>query len=80
MSLEGKLENLLGRRGWIGAADSAPWCRDWLNKFGEMPLGIARPASTVEVSEVIKLCAAAGVPVVPQGGNTSLAGGAVLAV
>lgn len=79
MSLEGKLENLLGRRGWIGAADSAPWCRDWLNKFGEIPLGIARPASTVEVSEVIKLCAAAGVPVVPQGGNTSLAGGAVLA-
>lgn len=33
----------------------------------------------MEVSEVIKLCAAARVPVVPQGGNTSLAGGAVLA-
>lgn len=79
MCIEEKLANLLGGRGWIDAADSAPWCRDWLDKFGEPPLGIARPASTAEVSEVIKLCASAGVPVVPQGGNTSLAGGAVLA-
>lgn len=79
MSLEEKLANLLGGRGWVGATDSAPWRRDWLDKFGEIPLGIARPASTVEVSEVIKLCVSASVPVVPQGGNTSLVGGAVLA-
>ncbi len=79
MNLEDKLACLLGKKGWIGAADSAPWRRDWLNKFGETPLGIARPASTAEVSQVIRLCAEAGVPVVPQGGNTSLAGGAVLA-
>lgn len=79
MNLEDKLVSLLGEKGWIGGADSAPWCRDWLDKFGENPLGVARPASTVEVSEVLKLCAAAGVTVVPQGGNTSLVGGAVLA-
>ena len=79
MSLEEKLAKLLGERGWIGAADSASWRRDWLDKIGEIPLGIARPASTAEVSEVIKLCVSASVPVVPQGGNTSLVGGAVLA-
>lgn len=78
MNLEDKLASLLGEQGWIGAADGAPWRRDWLNKFGEPPLGVARPMSTAEVSEVLKLCAAAEVPVVPQGGNTSLAGAAVL--
>lgn len=78
MNLEDKLASFLGEQGWIGAADSAPWRRDWLNKFGEAPLGVARPTSTAEVAEVLKLCAAAEVPVVPQGGNTSLAGAAVL--
>jgi len=35
-----------------------------------------KPASTGEVAAVVKLCAEAGVAVVPQGGNTSLCGGA----
>ena len=35
-----------------------------------------RPASTAEVAAVIRLCAEAGAPVVPQGGNTSMVGGA----
>ncbi|MDV4144351.1 FAD-binding oxidoreductase [Shimia sp. FJ5] len=78
MNLEDKLASLLGGQGWIGAADSAAWHRDWLNKFGELPLGVARPMSIAEVSEVLKLCAAVEVPVVPQGGNTSLAGAAVV--
>jgi len=78
MKLEDKLASFLGEQGWISAADSAAWRRDWLNKFGELPLGVARPMSTAEVSEVLKLCAAVEVPVVPQGGNTSLAGAAVL--
>ena len=33
-----------------------------------------RPASTAEVAAVVRLCAGAGVPVVPQGGLTGLAG------
>lgn len=78
MNLEDKLASLLGEQGWIGAADSAAWRRDWLSKFGELPLGVARPISIAEVSAVLKLCAAVEVPVVPQGGNTSLAGAAVL--
>ncbi len=78
MNLEVKLASLLGKKGWIVAADSAPWSRDWLGEFGELPLGVARPCSTVEVAQVMKLCSAFGVTVVPQGGNTSLAGAAVL--
>jgi len=35
-----------------------------------------RPATTEEVSAVVKLCAAEAVAVVPQGGNTGMSGGA----
>jgi FAD/FMN-containing dehydrogenase len=38
---------------------------------------VVRPASTAEVAEVVTLAAAARLPVVPQGGNTGLCGGAV---
>jgi len=38
---------------------------------------VVRPASTAEVAEVVRLAAAARLPIVPQGGNTGLCGGAV---
>ena len=76
--LSAKLLALLGPKGWIGPEDCQPWQRDWLDQYGEVPLGVARPKSTAEVSDVLRLCYAEGVPVVPQGGNTGLVGGGVL--
>src|ERR1700733_15641628 len=38
---------------------------------------VVRPVATAEVAEVVRLCAAARVPIYPQGGNTGLCGGAV---
>ncbi len=76
--LSAKLMALLGPKGWIGPEDCQPWQRDWLGQYGEVPLGVARPKSTSEVSDVLRLCHAEGVPVVPQGGNTGLVGGGVL--
>ena len=76
--LSTKLMGLLGPKGWIGPEDCQPWQRDWLDQYGEVPLGVARPKSTAEVSEVLRLCCAEGVPVVPQGGNTGLVGAGVL--
>jgi FAD/FMN-containing dehydrogenase len=38
---------------------------------------VVRPASTAEVAKVVRLAAAARLPIVPQGGNTGLCGGAV---
>ena len=76
--LSKKLMALLGPKGWIGPEDCQPWQRDWLDQYGEVPLGVARPKSTAEVSDVLRLCYAEGVPVVPQGGNTGLVGGGVL--
>jgi len=40
-------------------------------------LALVRPGSTQEVSAVVRACAAAGVPIVPHGGNTGLVGGGV---
>jgi FAD/FMN-containing dehydrogenase len=76
--LSTKLIALLGIKGWVGPEDCLPWQRDWLDQYGEVPLGVARPKSTAEVSDVLRLCHVEGVPVVPQGGNTGLVGAGVL--
>ncbi|MGV3551011.1 FAD-binding oxidoreductase [Rhizobium sp.] len=67
----------LGDKGWLPPADAGPYQRDWLDRYGVEPLGVARPANAAEVAAVMKACHAAGVTVIPQGGNTGLAGGAV---
>ncbi len=38
-------------------------------------LAVVRPGSTQEVAAVVKVCAAAGVAIIPQGGNTGLSVG-----
>lgn len=38
---------------------------------------VARPKDAAQCAAVVRLCAAAGVSIVPQGGNTGLVGGAV---
>lgn len=50
---------------------------DWTRRFHGHARAVVRPASTDEVSQVVRACAEAGVPVVPQGGNTGLVGGGV---
>jgi FAD/FMN-containing dehydrogenase len=40
-------------------------------------IAVARPRDTTEVAFVVRTCADAGVPIVPQGGNTGLVGGGV---
>ena len=58
------------------AADLAPYLTDWRGRFAGRALAVVRPGSTAEVAAIVRLCAEAGVPMVPQGGNTSLCGGA----
>lgn len=51
--------------------------RDWTGRFGSEARLVVRPAHTAQVAAVLRLCSEAGVPVVPQGGNTGLVGGGV---
>ena len=53
------------------------YVRDWSRRFGGPALAVVRPASVDQVAAVLRACAAAGVPVIPQGGNTGLVGGSV---
>ncbi len=57
-------------------SDIAGYAVDWRNLYHGRPLAVVRPGSVAEVAEVVRLCAEAGAPVVPQGGNTSMVGGA----
>ncbi|WP_305095733.1 FAD-binding oxidoreductase [Croceibacterium aestuarii] len=69
--------DLLGPRGLTRDPDiMAPWLTDWRGRFTGEAMALASPASTEEVSALVKLCAAHGVPIVAQGGNTGMCGGA----
>jgi FAD/FMN-containing dehydrogenase len=57
--------------------DKAPYEEDWRHIHKHEALCVALPETTEQVAGVVKLCADAGVAVVPQGGNTGLVAGAV---
>jgi FAD/FMN-containing dehydrogenase len=56
--------------------DITPYVTDWRGRYRGRAQCVVRPANTAEVAAVVKACAEAGVPMVPQGGNTSLCGAA----
>ncbi len=60
----------------VDEVDTAPYCEDWRGRYHGRALAVLRPGSTEEVAQVVAACAAAGVAIVPQGGNTGLCGGA----
>ncbi|ANY19894.1 putative FAD-linked oxidoreductase [Tsuneonella dongtanensis] len=69
--------DLLGPRGLTGDPDLlAPWLTDWRGRFTGRALAMASPASTAEVAALVRLCGRHGVPIVPQGGNSGMCGGA----
>ncbi len=72
-----ELRKLLGPGGYLdAAADIEPFLTDHRNlNRGATPL-VALPDSTARVAGVVGLCAAAGIGIVPHGGNTSYCGGA----
>lgn len=68
---------VLGERGLTTDPERVnAWLTDWRGRYTGRALALASPASTAEVVALVKLCAAHGVPIVPQGGNSGMAGGA----
>ncbi|MGY3454478.1 FAD-binding oxidoreductase [Bradyrhizobium sp. USDA 4353] len=71
------LQGLVGASHVLTAPeDQAIYLRDWLGKYHGAAIAVVRPGSTAEVAAVMAACAEARVAVVPQGGHTSLSGGA----
>jgi FAD/FMN-containing dehydrogenase len=58
-------------------ADLSAWERDWRGRAHGRALAVVRPGRTEEVAAVVRACAAGGVSLVPQGGNTGLVVGSV---
>jgi FAD/FMN-containing dehydrogenase len=71
------LAELVGARNVLVDADlRAPYERDWTGRWRGECLAVVRPADVGEVAAVVLECAAHGVAIVPQGGNTGLVGAA----
>lgn len=72
-----KLAHVLGPKGFTtDAADIEPWLNDWRGLYHGKAAALLSPATTAEVQEVLRIATAEGLRVVPQGGNTSMVGGA----
>jgi len=54
------------------AADVAAFVEDWRGRYRGEVLAVVLPGSTAEVSAVVLACVAAGIAVLPQGGNTGM--------
>ncbi|VVE21779.1 hydroxyacid dehydrogenase [Pandoraea iniqua] len=57
-------------------ADVAPYLIDQRKRYVGRALAVLRPADAMQTAALVRLCATHGVSMVPQGGNTGLAGGA----
>ena len=56
--------------------DVSPYNKDWTNHYTGSSSLVLRPKSTNEVSAILRYCNENFIGIVPQGGNTSLCGGA----
>ncbi len=77
-TLVARLAQALGADGVIHAAEEvrAYEC-DALTAYRCAPLAVVLPRTTAEVAAAIRICAGMGVPIVPRGAGTSLAGGSL---
>ncbi len=76
-SVIGTLAGVVGERHVLTGDAAAGFAVDWTGRFQGRAAAVVRPRDTAEVAAVLKVCTDAGVPVVPQGGNTGLVGGGV---
>ena len=76
MDIVARLREIVGTANVLTGEDMAPHCVDWRGRYRGAARCVVRPGSTDETAAVVRVCAEARVPVVPQGGNTSLCGGA----
>lgn len=73
----GRASDLLGPKGITRDPEMlTPWLTDWRGRYTGKALALASPASTGEVAELVRLCCEYRIPIVAQGGNSGMVGGA----
>ncbi|UIN22848.1 FAD-binding oxidoreductase [Herbaspirillum frisingense] len=72
-----QLHAIVGDAGLVTEAEAqAPYLKDWLGKWQGRVAVVVRPADTAQTAEVVRLCHLTHTPIVTQGGNTGMSGGA----
>lgn len=71
------LSLIVGDNAVLTGEPAASYCKDWRGRYTGDALAVVFPSNTGQVAEVVKLCVARQVAIVPQGGNTSLCGASV---
>ena len=66
------LRQIVGAPNVLTEGDLSAWEQDWRKRERGRALAVVRPGSTHEVAAVVKVCAAARISIVPQGGNTGM--------
>ncbi|MCL2585630.1 MAG: FAD-binding oxidoreductase, partial [Streptosporangiales bacterium] len=72
-----ELSGIVGPAHVLTGDQAAGYVVDWTGRFEGRTPAVVRPGNTGEAARILRLCADAGTPVVPQGGNTGLVGGGV---
>lgn len=76
MPLISELQQMLGQQHVLTGDQALPWLTDWRGRYQGRALAVVRPGSVEDVAQVVKWCTQQDIPMVPQGGNTGLCGGA----
>ncbi|MDR3451497.1 MAG: FAD-binding oxidoreductase [Rhodoferax sp.] len=71
------LRRITGAANVLTEGDLSAWESDWRKRERGKALAVIRPGATKEVADVVRACVAAGVSMVPQGGNTGLVVGSI---
>lgn len=77
MTLIAQLQQCLGADQVLTSPEAqASYLKDWRGRYQGRAQAVVLPTTTQAVADVVRFCMSAGVPIVPQGGNTGLCGGA----
>lgn len=70
------LIEIVGQQHVLTGDLAAGYLTDWRERFVGKAIAVVRPADTEQVAQIVRWCNENKVPLVPQGGNTGLCGGA----
>lgn len=72
------IQTIVGEENVLTSPDDvAGFVTDWTGQYQSSALAVVSPGKTAEVAELVKLCNARDIAIVPQGGGTGLCGGGV---
>ncbi len=76
MNIVMALQQIVGADHVLTGEPAQPFLTDWRGRYTGQALAVVRPGNVQEVAEVVRSCIKHQTPMVPQGGNTGLCGGA----